>query len=174
MSSSNCCFLACIQISQVNISQDISEVKWYFLTSSEISLKFQRYFSGQVIWYSHLFQNFPVYCDPHSQRVWTNMWWHVATIKMLYRRVSPPCNPLYSACSSLLTPRTTRKVPALCFPPYSLPPTTIFFPFLAYLGFALKLAVASKIISLIPLEENRVPKYLIPCSSTLIHIYSFE
>ena len=21
-----------------------------------------------MIWYSHLFQNFPVYCDPHSQR----------------------------------------------------------------------------------------------------------
>ena len=43
MSSSNCCFLICIQVSQ--------EV-------------------GQVVWYSHLFQNFPVYCDPHSQRLW--------------------------------------------------------------------------------------------------------
>ena len=32
MSSSNCCFLACIQISQQ---------------------------AGQVVWYSHLFQNFP-------------------------------------------------------------------------------------------------------------------
>ena len=21
-----------------------------------------------MVWYSHLFQNFPVYCDPHSQR----------------------------------------------------------------------------------------------------------
>ena len=21
-----------------------------------------------LVWYSHLFQNFPVYCDPHSQR----------------------------------------------------------------------------------------------------------
>ena len=35
MSSSNCCFLACIQISQE---------------------------AGQVVWYSHLFQNFPVSC----------------------------------------------------------------------------------------------------------------
>ena len=26
--------------------------------------------AGQVVWYSHLFQNFPVYCDPHSQRLW--------------------------------------------------------------------------------------------------------
>ncbi|KAB0386992.1 hypothetical protein FD755_001948 [Muntiacus reevesi] len=26
--------------------------------------------SGQVIWYSHLFNNFPVCCDPHSQRLW--------------------------------------------------------------------------------------------------------
>ena len=43
MSSSNCCFLTCIQISQE---------------------------AGQVVSYSHLFQNFPVYCDPHSQRFW--------------------------------------------------------------------------------------------------------
>ena len=42
MSSSNCCFLTCIQVSQE---------------------------AGQVVWYSHLFQNFPVYCDPHSQRL---------------------------------------------------------------------------------------------------------
>ena len=26
--------------------------------------------AGQGVWYSHLFQNFPVYCDPHSQRLW--------------------------------------------------------------------------------------------------------
>ena len=37
-----CCFLTCIQISQE---------------------------AAQVVWYSHLFQNFPVYCDPHSQRL---------------------------------------------------------------------------------------------------------
>ena len=43
MSNSNCCFLNCIQISQE---------------------------AGQVVWYSHLFQNFPVYCDQHSQRLW--------------------------------------------------------------------------------------------------------
>ena len=30
-------------------------------TSVEISQK-----AGQVVWYSHLFQNFPVYCDPHK------------------------------------------------------------------------------------------------------------
>ena len=36
MSSSNCCFLTCIQM------------------------------AGQVVWYAHLFQNFPVYCDPHK------------------------------------------------------------------------------------------------------------
>ena len=23
-----------------------------------------------MVWYSHLFQNFPVYCDPHGQRLW--------------------------------------------------------------------------------------------------------
>ena len=39
MSSSNCWFLSCIQISQE---------------------------TGKVIWYSHLFKNFPVYSDPHK------------------------------------------------------------------------------------------------------------
>ena len=39
MSGCNCCFLTCIQISQE---------------------------AGKVVWYSHLFQNFPVCCDPHS------------------------------------------------------------------------------------------------------------
>ena len=43
MLSSNCCFLTCIQISQE---------------------------AGQVVWYTHLFKNFPVCCDPHSQRIW--------------------------------------------------------------------------------------------------------
>ena len=43
MSSSNCCFLTCIQISQE---------------------------AGEVFWYSHLLKNFPVCCDPHSQRLW--------------------------------------------------------------------------------------------------------
>ena len=39
MSSSNCCFLACIQISQV---------------------------AGQVVWYTHLFQNFPQFIVIHT------------------------------------------------------------------------------------------------------------
>ena len=39
MSGSNCSFLTCIQISQE---------------------------SGKVVCYSHLFKNFPVYCDPHK------------------------------------------------------------------------------------------------------------
>ena len=43
MSSSNCCFPTCIQISQE---------------------------ASQVVWYSHLFQNFPVCCDSHSSRLW--------------------------------------------------------------------------------------------------------
>ena len=42
-SSSYCCFLICIQISQE---------------------------AGQVAWYSHIFQNFPVCCDPHNQRLY--------------------------------------------------------------------------------------------------------
>ena len=43
MSSSNCCFLTWIQISQEE---------------------------GQVVWYSHLLKIFPVCCDPHNQRFW--------------------------------------------------------------------------------------------------------
>ena len=39
MSSSNCCFLTCIQVSQE---------------------------AGQVVWSSHFFHNFPVYCGPHK------------------------------------------------------------------------------------------------------------
>ena len=41
MSGSNCCFLTCIQVLQE---------------------------SDKVVWYSHLLKNFPVCCDPHSQR----------------------------------------------------------------------------------------------------------
>ena len=44
MSSSNCCFLTCIQVSPE---------------------------AGQVVWYSHLFQKFLQFInDPHSQRLW--------------------------------------------------------------------------------------------------------
>ena len=38
-----CCFLTCVQVSQE---------------------------AGHMVWYSHLLQNFSVYCDPHSQRLW--------------------------------------------------------------------------------------------------------
>ena len=41
MSSSNCCFLTCIQISQE---------------------------AGQVVWYSHLFQNFPQFIVIHTDK----------------------------------------------------------------------------------------------------------
>ena len=37
----------------------------WFLTCIQFSQE-----TGKVIWYSHFFQNFPVYCDPHSQRFW--------------------------------------------------------------------------------------------------------
>ena len=43
MSSFNCCLLTCVQITQA---------------------------AGQVVWYSYLLKNFPVGCDPHSQRLW--------------------------------------------------------------------------------------------------------
>src|SRR5574337_1033636 len=43
MSSSNCCFLTCIQVSQE---------------------------AGQVVWYSHLFQNFPQFVVITQSKVW--------------------------------------------------------------------------------------------------------
>ena len=46
MSSSNCFFLTC------RISQE----------------------AGMVVWYPHLFKNFPVCCDPHSPRLWHSHW----------------------------------------------------------------------------------------------------
>ena len=47
MSSSNWCFLTCIQISQE---------------------------AGQVVWYSHLFKIFLVCYHSHSQRLWHSQW----------------------------------------------------------------------------------------------------
>ena len=41
MSSSNCCFLTCIQVSQE---------------------------AGQVVWYPHLFQNFPQFIVIHTEK----------------------------------------------------------------------------------------------------------
>ena len=40
-------------------------VNYFFLTCIQISQE-----AGQVVWYSHLFKNFPVCCDPHTQRLW--------------------------------------------------------------------------------------------------------
>ena len=47
MSSSNCCFLSCIQVPQE---------------------------SGNAFWYSHLINNIQVCCDPHSQSLWHSQW----------------------------------------------------------------------------------------------------
>ena len=47
MSISNCCFLACIQVSHG---------------------------ADKVVWNSHLLKNFPVCCDAHSQNFWHSQW----------------------------------------------------------------------------------------------------
>ena len=60
----NCCFLTCIQVSQE---------------------------ADQVVWYSHLLKNFPVYCDPHSQRLFG-----MSSQKSC--SISPFCNFLSSLC----------------------------------------------------------------------------
>ena len=43
----------------------MSSTNWCFLTWIQISQE-----PDQVVWYFHLFQNFPVCCDPHNQRLW--------------------------------------------------------------------------------------------------------
>ena len=53
MSSSNCCFLTCTQISQE---------------------------AGQVVWYSHLFQNFPQFVVIHTVKVEKAMAPHSSTL----------------------------------------------------------------------------------------------
>ena len=47
MSSSNCCFLTCIWVSQE---------------------------ADKLVWYSHLFKNFPVCCDPPNQILCYSQW----------------------------------------------------------------------------------------------------
>ena len=43
----------------------MSSSNYCFLTYTQVSQE-----ADQMVWYSHLFKNFPVCCDPHSQRLW--------------------------------------------------------------------------------------------------------
>ena len=43
----------------------MSGSNYCFLTFTQTSQE-----AGKVVWYSHFFKNFPVCCDPHSQRLW--------------------------------------------------------------------------------------------------------
>ena len=43
----------------------VSSSSWCFLTCIQVSQE-----AGKVVWYYHLFRNFPVCCDPHIQRLW--------------------------------------------------------------------------------------------------------
>ena len=53
MSSSNCCFLTCIQVSQE---------------------------AGQVVWYSHLFQNFPQFIMIHTVKGFSIGTWNLRSM----------------------------------------------------------------------------------------------
>ena len=66
MSSSNCCFLTCIQISQE---------------------------AGLVVWYFHLFQNFPVYCDSHRGDYSNELFLPAAPPRPLRPEARPPHAP---------------------------------------------------------------------------------
>src|SRR5574340_770759 len=61
MSSSNCCFLTCIQISQE---------------------------AGQVVWYSHLLQNFPQFIVIHTVKGFGVV--NEAEVDDLYRKTARP------------------------------------------------------------------------------------
>ena len=82
MSSSNCCFLACIQVSQE---------------------------AGQMVWYSHLFQNFPHYLLPsflnathRIQQIWAmemlhlcRCIWFCSLCRMRHEHMYNPINVLF-------------------------------------------------------------------------------
>ena len=68
MSSSNCCFLTCIQISQE---------------------------AGQVVWYSHLFQNFPQFVVIHTvkgfgivNKAEVDIFWNSLAFAMIQRMLA--------------------------------------------------------------------------------------
>ena len=77
MSSSNCCFLICIQISQE---------------------------AGQVVWYSHLFKNFPVCCDAEPYNSWIN---HVGRWKCV---CLCECETLLDHFASITIVLATQKI----------------------------------------------------------------
>ena len=47
----------------------MSGCNYCFLTYIQVSQE-----ASKAVWYSHLFKNFPVCCDPHSQRLWHSQW----------------------------------------------------------------------------------------------------
>ena len=110
MSSSNYCFLTCIQVSQE---------------------------AGKVVWYSHLFKNFPVYCDPHSQRLSHSQWsrsrcfsgisFPFSVIQQTFRIwslvpllfLNPACtsgSSWFTYCWSLMEWNVAPSCPTLCDP----------------------------------------------------------
>ena len=63
MSSSNCCFLTCIQL-ELDMEQhtgSMSSSNCCFLSCIQISQE-----AGQVVWYSYLFKNFPQFVMIHT------------------------------------------------------------------------------------------------------------
>ena len=84
MSGSNCWYLTCIQVSQE---------------------------TSKVVWYSHLFKNFPVCYDPHSQRLQHSQWsrsrcffWNSFAFSMIQQKLAiwslVPLTFLNPACTS--------------------------------------------------------------------------
>ena len=70
MSSSNCCFLTCIQVSQE---------------------------AGQVVWYSYLFQNFPQFLVIHTVSLWHSMFfWN----SLAFLMIEPDVGNLISGLSA--------------------------------------------------------------------------
>ena len=88
MSSSICCFLTCIQFSQE---------------------------AGQVVWYSLLFQNFPVCCDPTLWRSqWSrNRWFSGIPLLSLWSSECWPFDPWFLCFWAFLVTQLVENPPTM-------------------------------------------------------------
>ena len=83
MSSSNCCFLTCIQVSQE---------------------------AGQMVWYSHLFQNFPQFIVIHTVKGFSNMWTvNFQMFKLVLEKAEEPEIKLPTSAGSSKKQEGSRK-----------------------------------------------------------------
>ena len=84
----------------------LSSSNYCFLTHTQVSRE-----TGKVVWYYHLFKNFPVCCDPHGQRLPQS---HEAEVDVSLKILCSHPHPLWSLYQLLLanlsgSPLTARN-----------------------------------------------------------------